>query len=63
MNQFFDIIRDAIKKRWCGEIRITLYFGAIKKVNIATTIDLERPVNIDDYKQKQPDPFRKVVGQ
>ena len=63
MNELFAIIRDAIKKRWCGKITIDLYFGAIKKVQIGTTVDLEQPVDMEQYKQKRPDPFAKVTGQ
>ena len=63
MNELFAIIRDAIGKRWSGEIRINVYFGAIKKVQIATTVNLELPVDMAQYKQKKPDPFTKVTGQ
>ena len=58
-----DIIEGAVNCRWSGEIRINLSFGAIKKVQIGTTLDMDLPVEMSQFKQKRADSFSEVIGQ
>ncbi len=43
MTELFDIIRDAVNKRWSGEMVIRFYFGAIKNPKISFTPDISKP--------------------
>lgn len=63
MTDIQDILKDAVKVRWSGEIKIRFYFGAIKNVQVGTTVDMDQPVDMNRFKQVKRDPFQEVVGQ
>lgn len=59
MNELFAIIRDAVNKRWSGELKINFYFGAVKKCKVSFTPDIGKPFDLP----RQPATRDEITGQ
>ena len=52
MSSIADMLRAINKYKWSGEIKIRLYFGAIKNIKVSTTLKLEEhndTLDIDQF--------------